>query len=568
MILHAGPVQMLYESGFLRYITYGETEILRMIYFALRDENWATLSLQTEQEVTDIQADHFTIEYDAYHEKDGRRIFQWRVSISGFADGSLEFMIRGRALTDLLKNRAGFCILHPISAARQPCKILHPTGAVSKSFFPDQVDPVNPFKLIRGFQWEAGGRWYSLDFEGDLFETEDQRNWSDASFKTFCTPLSLPFPVKLHTGETVFQKVQFKPLETLAALRTPDPTIKIRSTHRRFPTPRIGTGASTEIGSLDPETLAVLRSLQLDHYRIDLNLSRPAWEAEGLREYQNSVSLGCSPYFALHLTAPCLHQIERFIGFCHSHRIRPQYILLLSEDHPVTSPDALSCLPVIRSAFTEAKTGAGTDFNFTEIYRHRMETSGLDFVSFSVNPQVHAFDDRTLIENTGSLEELVLSAKHKFGANMGIHISPITLRMRRNPNATDPEKRNFTNQQKTDPRQKTFLGAAYALGSLKRLALGGCEAVTLYQSAGNQGLLSAEGEAYPVFHALKTWLGSCGELIETLSSQPLILDALLLDKEGRKKLILINYANTTQVAEFEGALFTLSPHEIRTLDYP
>ena len=37
-------------------------------------------------------------------------------------------------------------------------------------------------------------RWrHSLD-TGDVFEMEDQRNWTDASFKTYCTPLRQPFP--------------------------------------------------------------------------------------------------------------------------------------------------------------------------------------------------------------------------------------------------------------------------------------------------------------------------------------------------------------------------------------
>ena len=566
MILHAGPIQMLYESGFLRYIKYGETEILRMIYFALRDENWATLSCNIEQEKADIQAGHYTIEYDGYHEKDGKRIFYWQVKISGSPDGSLEFVIRGKALSDLLKNRAGFCVLHPVSAAGQPCEIKHPSGPVSNHSFPDHIDPENPFQLIQGFQWKAGDHWYSLDFEGDLFETEDQRNWSDASFKTFCTPLSLPFPVKLHAGETICQKVHFKPNEVLEALPAADPTIEIRPTHRRFRTPWIGTGASTEIETLRAKTLSEIRSLPLEHYRFEMNLFEPEWMTDGLREYKNSVLLGLLPYIALHLTGPCKHQTERFITWCLHHRIQPEYILLLSEGHPVTAPEAIDCIPMIRAACPDAKIGAGTDFNFTEINRNRMEVSSLDFVSFSVNPQVHAFDDRTLIENIGSLQAQILSAKNKFGENMAIHVSPLTLRMRVNPNATDPSKRKYSNEIKADPRQKTFLGAAYALGSLKALTLGGCEAVTLFQSAGNQGLLPEEGEAYPVYHALKMWLESCGELLETLSSHPLILEAIVLEKNGIKKLILINYASSSHVARFEGSVFELSPQEIRILD--
>ena len=35
---------------------------------------------------------------------------------------------------------------------------------------------------------------------------EDQRNWTDASFKTYSTPLELPFPVELSAGEQIRQR--------------------------------------------------------------------------------------------------------------------------------------------------------------------------------------------------------------------------------------------------------------------------------------------------------------------------------------------------------------------------
>ena len=33
--------------------------------------------------------------------------------------------------------------------------------------------------------------------EGDSWETEDHRNWTDASFKTYSRPLALPYPYKV-----------------------------------------------------------------------------------------------------------------------------------------------------------------------------------------------------------------------------------------------------------------------------------------------------------------------------------------------------------------------------------
>ena len=44
-----------------------------------------------------------------------------------------------------------------------------------------------------------------FNFEGDFFEMEDQRNWTDASFKTYCTPLSLGFPHQARAGSRIAQ---------------------------------------------------------------------------------------------------------------------------------------------------------------------------------------------------------------------------------------------------------------------------------------------------------------------------------------------------------------------------
>ena len=37
--------------------------------------------------------------------------------------------------------------------------------------------------------------------EGDAFEMEDQRNWLDASYKTYVRPLALPWPYTIGKGE-------------------------------------------------------------------------------------------------------------------------------------------------------------------------------------------------------------------------------------------------------------------------------------------------------------------------------------------------------------------------------
>ena len=47
----------------------------------------------------------------------------------------------------------------------------------------------------------------SCRMEGDTFEMEDQRNWTDASYKTYVRPLALPWPYVIAKGETIDQTV-------------------------------------------------------------------------------------------------------------------------------------------------------------------------------------------------------------------------------------------------------------------------------------------------------------------------------------------------------------------------
>jgi hypothetical protein len=49
-IIRLGDLTCLYEAGNLRYIKCGDVELLRMIYPAVRDENWETIIPTIEDE--------------------------------------------------------------------------------------------------------------------------------------------------------------------------------------------------------------------------------------------------------------------------------------------------------------------------------------------------------------------------------------------------------------------------------------------------------------------------------------------------------------------------------------
>ena len=84
-----------------------------------------------------------------------------------------------------MTNRAGFVVLHPAWLAGQKLKVTHVDDREEETRFPERISPSQPVFDIRALSHEvAPGLWATCRMEGDTFEMEDQRNWTDASYKT------------------------------------------------------------------------------------------------------------------------------------------------------------------------------------------------------------------------------------------------------------------------------------------------------------------------------------------------------------------------------------------------
>lgn len=562
--LKAGKFIVGYQNGFIRHITYGEIEVIRSIYMALRDQNWQTHIHSIENENIEDHDDHFSIVYDCFYEQSGKRIFQWHVQITGSSDGLITFEIEGEALTDVLKNRAGICVLHPIKyTAGYPCEMLHTDGSQIKKTFPVFISADNPFKNLKGFRWRCHHDWYILKFEGDAFETEDQRNWSDASYKTFCTPLEKPFPVQLRTGSKVHQKVTFRAeSELLDIPKTENEPVEITALEKKSTLPQIGIAASTEIDKLSDEMIAALSSLPLNHYRIEVHPSAPAWTEKFLADCRNAATLKLPLEIALHLADE--KELDTFLNVAKGSNQVIKQIILLSAGRATTAQELINKVESLKKLFPSVKFGAGTDYNYRELNCNRFDGRQLDFISFSIDPQEHATDDLTIIENVAAQEDTIQSARDLYGEEKPVHISSLTLKKRFNPAATVIKDKVLSNEQKADPRQQTGFAAAFTLGSVKTLSQANANSVTLYQSAGSQGILSATGERYPVYDVMREILSHANaQVIHTISNRPLLCDALLLQANGAFQMILVNYTLSNQKVVFRKNVYNLAPHETR-----
>lgn len=579
ILLKAGPLKCLYEAGYLRYLKIADTEWVRMIYPAVRDHNWGTVAPRISNERVDHKNDHFEIHYDCRYQE-GEIDFQAHFHIHGDKEGNIEFAMQGEALTTFRKNRIGFNILHPPEAAEAPCLVRHTSGEKEKGIFPKFISPHQPFMDIKSFRWKMGESWGQIDYEGDVFEMEDQRNWTDASFKTYSTPLGLPFPVTVQKGEKIHQAVRFSVENVQNQPSEEAQPLVVSLGKQRYSLPNIGISQSSEISSLTEEDLKYLSSIRFSHYRVDLKLNQQDAAQQWKRAVKESAQLKLPLELAVHFDEDHVEEALEKLGiWIKKDQPSIRQLLIFSVKCKSTPKHLLQAtLPILRKLLPDTQIGAGTDCFFTELNRERVSTEGLDFLSYSFNPQVHQFDNQSLVETLQAQGLTVLSAK-QFSQGLPIHVSPVTLKMRFNPNATGPEPEVKSDQlpPQVDTRQMSLFGAGWILGSLKYLTESGLKSVTYFETLGRRGIMQGAHEAllpekfkvgrgmlYPMYWVLH-WLlqHEQVEIIHAESSNVLQMEALAWETQGERRMMLANFQPETLEVEVRG---WKDQYEMKTLD--
>src|SRR6185369_3581904 len=190
LALKAGDLTMIFEpdTAFLRYIRFGDEEIVRNIYAVVRDQNWNTIPWRVHNLKADVRDASFEITFDVECSEGDLR-YTWNGNITGEADGAVAYSFDGVAQSNFLRNRIGICVLHPVQeCAGKPCSLEHTDGDVEATSFPKYIAPWQPLRDVAAITHEVvPGVRAEVRFTGEVFETEDQRNFGDASFKTYST---------------------------------------------------------------------------------------------------------------------------------------------------------------------------------------------------------------------------------------------------------------------------------------------------------------------------------------------------------------------------------------------
>ena len=216
--LTAGPVTVEFENGALRHIKYRGIEVLRGIAFLIRNVNWGTYT----PDIADLQVKEvgggFHVTYRARCSDDSQA-FVYTATVTGTPEGALSFEVDGAPEGNFATNRLGFIVLHPlVGVAGEKLTVTHTDGTKEETTFPLHIGPSQPVFDIRALAHQVcAGVTATCTMEGDVYEMEDQRNWTDASFKTYVRPLSKPHPYTVVANEVVRQSVKLDFTGTPAA---------------------------------------------------------------------------------------------------------------------------------------------------------------------------------------------------------------------------------------------------------------------------------------------------------------------------------------------------------------
>ena len=472
--LRAGPLTVTLDRGELRWVRLGEREALRGIYGSVRGPGWVTVAPRLSGLRVDASDEAFTVSFDALHEHGPLR-FAWAGRIEGDREGTLRYVLDGRALTSFEKNRIGLCVLHPSECAGRPCVVAHGDGRTTPGAFPLDIAPHQPFRDIRSLRHEVvPGRSLEVRFEGEWFEMEDQRNWSDTSFKTYSTPVDHALPARVEAGTRVRHEVVVRVLaDALPGPSNPAPVPVVRSAPLRVglilaePTP-----TAVDLGRI--------RTLRLDHLRVDLALDAPLFTERLARAAEVARACGVRLHVAVTVQGDDQAGLGRLAEACVRCAAPVALFFCYQGSSGLSDPQLLSTArTVLRAAVPDAVIGGGALGWFADLNRSREAIAGAEAVSVTLCPQVHARDEATILENLGSLGDMARAAR-SFTGEASLHLTPVTLAPRNEP---------------PDPRLSEPFGGGWVRGMLRAASEAGFASLTLGPAFGPGGVLLRDDTA-------------------------------------------------------------------------
>ena len=556
--LRAGPLTLALRAGRLWQVGLGDIEIWHGVAFLFRDADWGTPEPVVDRCESRISARTFLIRCDGHFPTSPEVAF--RLDLEGTSAGVVRMSGEALSRGDILTNRLGMCVMHPMAAAGARIDVEHVDDRSSQSTFPTLIPPWPPFMLVRAIRHEyAPGRWARCRFDGDAFELEDQRNNSDASFKTYSRSNMMPRPYVLRGGVPVRQSVELSLESPPVRSRTwRDAPVAVHVGNDVGTLPAIGVEIFPRDVAADHGKRRALAALRPAHLHLALEPGGKTVDWKGVAELLETAGACLRLDVTVGNVAHADPMLESLRGALSAAGLVPESVAVF--------PSEPRCVDAARERFPDSLIGGGTSDFFVQL--NRLEGLGdVDFLTYTTSPIVHGADDESVMLSLQSLPSMVATLNARY-PGVSIRVGPSTIAARRSPLGRQPEtdgtRRIALAQQ--DPRCRGLYGAAWLLGYVAQLTAAHVDAVTLMSFCGASGVVGSAGSKslirYPIYHVLEH-LQAPARAVGVSIADPARIAALALSRGDRRELLLANLTSEAIEVEFGEQL---APFNITVMD--
>lgn len=469
----------------LRNITYKGAQLIDLLYTAIRPWDWSTLVADSHTEDIKVNgADCIVTISDTFV---GALEAQTIITLTTDNTFSVDYQLKG--LAEYSVNRWGICFcLHSGDWMGSTVYSSGNTYTLLQDISPQRViDGVTQglFPAANEMHFVAPDqRFIKATSTGKVLEAEDQRNWTDNTYKIYSGSLSEPRPFVTNAGSIWKQSVQFE-VGAPSGAATDPAKIVVREIEAL---PSIGLQFNTE-PLLSPDDLdKALVLLDIDHLRVN----EESLTAQKIATISSSGLILEAALLSSNSGAALQTEVTKL-----SQRVPAgSRILIQREGREIVEATDLPKNESLSSYIP------GSDAYLVDLHRNKYEFGSS--VSYSMVPTVHSADTETIFKTLYTQRESIEFVQKYLAPQ--VFISPVTFSTRGNPETghSRDQRINFANLDAAS-RIRTLEGAAWTLGSIFALASAGAFSGSWHELFGESGVIYSQDGATkfsPTFHAL------------------------------------------------------------------
>ena len=585
-LLSAGDLSCEWSEGGIRNLRWRGVEVIRGIAYLLRDASWGTAPCKVDGFELDQAPDQFVARF-VLTMRLGEGTLRASATVHGDASGHFSFKVDAATDVAISTNRCGLVVLHPASAAGVPLDIEHTDGAIEASRFPAHISPGQVAFDIRSLRHEPlPGLTVTCRLEAELphdplgkFEMEDQRNWSDASFKTYVASLLDPWPYVLEAQRHFFQQITVTVNDTRADVEGGVPLATAPSCVHLGPAtgqrmPAIGLGVPLGLQSITPTESGAVLALKPSWLVAEADASdAPGLQAQLAKLQQ--LARTCKAQVQLDVICPADEKPEvvaaRVVVACQLAGLAPAAVRACPapylksyqpSDRWPEGPSLEAYASAFAKVFPRAQVGGGMLTYFTELNRKRQAPDAIDFIGHTTTPLVHAADDVSVMQTHEALGSIAASVR-AIWPSLAYRLGPVTMGMHRNPygaQTADNPARHRVAMAPDDPRHQAAFGAAWLVGYVSAVQQADINVLSFLHSHGVSGPNLREdmpdwqpGACVPAWRVLHQLVQASGCALHHLSGLTGQLRGLAwASSTGARQILLANLGTEPIAVALDG----------------